>query len=254
MEIISQIVKSRKIIKEVLKNEYDTDNLPIYSIEEVDKLFDLESTNDNPYKHLGKASNGNACNLILNHKFVKNHKLHIIYYNFQKNGKTKTMKSIVTNVMKLYDTDTNDTDDTDDTENIFKYTDNMIIILNEPIRDTIQVLCNELNMLLKEQKNDMIENDIGLDRRHFGNVFMFDIKTLQFNILDHEIVPEHIVYRNKVDIEKILEDCNCNIEQLPIILKNDPVSKLKMLVPGDICKIMRTSKTCGEYPYYRVCK
>ena len=37
MEIISQIVKSRKIIKEVLKNEYDTDNLPIYSIEEVDK-------------------------------------------------------------------------------------------------------------------------------------------------------------------------------------------------------------------------
>ena len=25
-------------------------------------------------------------------------------------------------------------------------------------------------------------------------------------------------------------------------------------VPGDICKIMRKSKTCGEYPYYRVCK
>ena len=242
MEIIGQIVKSRKILKEVLKDEYDTDDLPIYSIEEMDKLFDLESTKDNPYLSLGKSSNGNACNFILNHKILKNHKLHIIYYNFQKDGKTKTMKSIVTNIMKLYE------------ENIFDYTDNMIIILNEPIRDTIQVLCNDLNLLLKNNNDNIVDNDIGLEARHFGNVFMFDIKTLQYNILEHDIVPEHIVYRNLIDIKKILDDCNCTIDQLPIILRNDPVAKLKMLVPGDICKIMRKSKTCGEYPYYRVCK
>ena len=244
MEVIGQIVKSRKILKEVLKDEYDTDDLPIYSIEEVDKLFDLESTKENPYKNLGKSSNGNACNLILNHKILKNHKLHIIYYNFQKDGKTKTMKSIITNIMKLYE------------ENIFNYTDNMIIVLNEPIRETIQVLCNDLNLLLKNKlKNDnIIENDKDLEIRHYGNIFMFDIKTLQYNILEHNMVPEHIVYRNSTDIEKILDDCNCTIDQLPIILKNDPVAKLKMLVPGDICKIMRMSKTCGEYPYYRVCK
>ena len=242
MEIIGQIVKSRKILKEVLKDEYDTDNLPIYSIEEMDKLFDLESTKDNPYLSLGKSSNGNACNFILYHKILKNHKLHIIYYNFQKDGKTKTMKSIVTNIMKLYE------------ENIFDYTDNMIIILNEPIRDTIQVLCNDLNLLLKNNNDNIVDNDIGLESRQFGNVFMFDIKTLQYNILEHDIVPEHIVYRNLTDIKKILDDCNCTIDQLPIILRNDPVAKLKMLVPGDICKIMRKSKTCGEYPYYRVCK
>ena len=242
MEIIGQIVKSRKILKEVLKDEYDTDDLPIYSIEEMDKLFDLESTKDNPYLSLGKSSNGNACNFILNHKILKNHKLHIIYYNFQKDGKTKTMKSIVTNIMKLYE------------ENIFDYTDNMIIILNEPIRDTIQVLCNDLNLLLKNNNDNIVDNDIGLEARHFGNVFMFDIKTLQYNILEHDIVPEHIVYRNLTDIKKILDDCNCTFDQLPIILRNDPVAKLKMFVPGDICKIMRKSKTCGEYPYYRVCK
>ena len=242
MEVIGQIVKSRKILKEVLKNEYDTDNIPVYSIEEMDKLFDLESTKDNPYLSLGKSSNGNACNFILNHKILKNHKLHIIYYNFQKGGKTKTMKSIVTNIMKLYE------------EDIFDYTDNMIIILNEPIRDTIQVLCNDLNLLLKNNNDNIVDNDIGLETRHFGNVFMFDIKTLQFNILEHDIEPKHIVYRNSTDIKKILDDCNCTIDQLPIILRNDPVAKLKMLVPGDICKIMRKSKTCGEYPYYRVCK
>jgi DNA-directed RNA polymerase subunit H (RpoH/RPB5) len=132
----------------------------------------------------------------------------------------------------------------------------MIIVLNEPIRETIQVLCNDLNLLLKNKlKNDnIIENDKDLEIRHYGNIFMFDIKTLQYNILEHNMVPEHIVYRNSTDIEKILDDCNCTIDQLPIILKNDPVAKLKMLVPGDICKIMRMSKTCGEYPYYRVCK
>ena len=241
MEVISQIVKSRKILKEILKNDYNTDNLPIYSIDEMDKLFDLESTKDNPYKSLGKG-NGNACNFTLNHKTIDGYNLHVLYYNFQKDGKTKTMKSIITNIMKLYE------------EKVFNYTDNIIIILNETIKDTINVLCNELNILLKNSNDEIIENDIGLEIRHFGNVYMFDIKALQYNILEHDVVPEHIIYRDKEDIDKILDICNCSIDQLPIISKTDPVAKLKMCVPGDICKIMRTSKTCGKYPYYRVCK
>ena len=241
MEVISQIVKSRKILKEILKNDYNTDNLPIYSIDEMDKLFDLESTKDNPYKSLGKG-NGNACNFTLNHKTIDGYNLHVLYYNFQKDGKTKTMKSIITNIMKLYE------------EKVFNYTDNIIIILNETIKDTINVLCNELNILLKNSNDEIIDNEIGLELRHFGNVYMFDIKTLQYNILEHDSVPEHIIFRNTEDIDKILHICNCSIDQLPIISKTDPVAKLKMCVPGDICKIMRTSKTCGEYPYYRVCK
>ena len=44
MEIIKQIQKSRIILRECLGDEYDTDKLPIYSLEEIDKLFDLEST------------------------------------------------------------------------------------------------------------------------------------------------------------------------------------------------------------------
>ena len=241
MEVITQIVQSRKILKEVLKNDYNTDILPIYTIDEMDKLFDLESTKDNPYKSLGKG-NGNACNFTLNHKIIEGYHLHVLYYNFQKDGKTKTMKSIITNIMKLYE------------EKVFNYTDNIIIILNETIKDTINVLCNELNILLKNSNDEIIENDIGLEIRHFGNVYMFDIKALQYNILEHDVVPEHIIYRDKEDIDKILDICNCSIDQLPIISKTDPVAKLKMCVPGDICKIMRTSKTCGEYPYYRVCK
>ena len=83
---------------------------------------------------------------------------------------------------------------------------------------------------------------------------MFYIAQLQFNILDHELVPKHEIIRNKKDIDNILENCNCSIDQLPIISKNDPVAKLKMCVNGDICKITRKSKSAGEYPYYRVCR
>ena len=35
MDIIKQIAKSRQILKEVLSEEYDTDTLPIYSVDEI---------------------------------------------------------------------------------------------------------------------------------------------------------------------------------------------------------------------------
>ena len=56
------------------------------------------------------------------------------------------------------------------------------------------------------------------------------------------------------EIQGILEKCNCNLNQLPIILKNDIMSKMLRLSSGDICKITRSSDKCGEYPFYRVCK
>ena len=96
MDIIKQIVKSRNILKEILSEEYDTSNLPTYSIDEMDKLFSLESTKDNPYNILGQ---GNACNFTLNHKDLINHKLHILYYNFQKEGKTKVTKTIIDKIL-----------------------------------------------------------------------------------------------------------------------------------------------------------
>ena len=238
MEVIEQIKKSRIILKDCLKEEYDTDSLPIYSIDEIDKLFDLESTKENPYYALGK---GNACNFTLDHKFIKNHKLHVLYYNFQRESKTKVTKSIIDRIMPLY------------TDDVFQTTDNVLLILNEPIKETIISLNNELNLRLK-QNPDKIENDIGYENKHFRNIFMFYIAQLQFNILNHELVPKHEIIRNQKDIDNILENCNCSIDQLPIISKNDPVAKLKMCVNGDICKITRMSKSAGEFPYYRVCR
>ena len=242
MEIVEQIVKSRKNLKDILSEEYDTSNLPIYDIEEMDKLYELESTKDNPFKFNGNGK-GSACNFTLNHNKIKNHKLHIIYYNFQKQGNTKMMKTTIINrIDELYKND------------IFQSTDNIILIINESIKDTIKIINEELNLHLKEINNDKIKNDLGYTQRHFGNVFIFNIKTLQYNILNHQIVPKHTIIRDDKDIQKILEISNCNLDQLPVISKNDPVSKLKLGTNGDIFKIIRKSKTCGEDIYYRVCR
>jgi len=241
MDIIKQIAKSRQILKEVLSEEYDTDTLPLYSIDEIDKLFSIESSK-NPFSILshGGQGKGNACNFSVNHRIIKDHKLHVLYYNFQKDGKTKVTKTIIDKIKTLYK------------DNIIQPTDNIILIINENIKETIQNLNNNLNLLLKEDFD--IKDNIQLQKKHFRNVFMFNIKTLQFNILKHKFVPKHEVVRDNDSIQQILKNCNCTIDQLPIISKKDPVSKIKMCIPGDICKITRHSKTSGDYIYYRVCR
>ena len=100
----------------------------------------------------------------------------------------------------------------------------------------------------------MKENDFPLKNSHFRNVHLFDVNNLTNNILKHRLVPESIAVRKTEDINEILENCNCSMNQLPIILKNDMISKLIRLAPGDICKITRESNKCGNYPFYRLCK
>ena len=68
-----------------MSEEYDTDTLPIYSIDEIDKLFSIESSK-NPFNILshGGQGQGNACNFSVKHRILDNHVLHVLYYNFQR--------------------------------------------------------------------------------------------------------------------------------------------------------------------------
>ena len=74
------------------------------------------------------------------------------------------------------------------------------------------------------------------------------------NLLKHRLVPKHTAIRSKKEIQRILDKCNCNQSQLPIILKNDIIAKLTRMVPGDVCEIKRINDKCGENNFYRVCK
>lgn len=73
----------------------------------------------------------------------------------------------------------------------------------------------------------------------------------EFNILNHELVPEHIIL-SKEEEKEILDKFKIKPENLPKILINDPVVKAIGAKDGDVLKIIRKSKTAGESIYYRV--
>ena len=74
-----------------------------------------------------------------------------------------------------------------------------------------------------------------------------------FNILDHVLVPPHRILSNNevVEVKKrynITEDT-----QFPDISRFDPVAQIIGIRPGQVCEIIRPSKTAITGLYYRIC-
>ena len=86
------------------------------------------------------------------------------------------------------------------------------------------------------------------------NIELFWVGHLLINITKHTFVPKHELVA-KSDLDTIMTKFSLSsFNQLPILLKSDPVSKYYGFESGDICKITRISQTAGETEYYRVCK
>ncbi len=73
----------------------------------------------------------------------------------------------------------------------------------------------------------------------------------EYNILKHELVPEHVVLKDE-ERKQLLDKLKIRPEQLPKILVNEPVVKAIHAKEGDIIKIIRKSRTAGEAVYYRI--
>jgi len=249
MEIITEVTKSRNVIKEILSEDYDTKSVPDYTEEEIDKLYRIDIKKSNPFSILGY---GISCNMSIKHKTIPDHYIHVLYYNFPEIGKSssKVTKTFIDKIMSLY------------INEAVKYTDNIIVIINETISETINNMINTLNIQLHNKFNldetelgkKLKEKNINLQSKHFRFVTLFNVKNLQFNALNHVLVDKHIIIRNTDEINKILKKCNSTIDQLPVISQDDAIGKLKLIRRGDLCKIERTSKSTGQYDYYRVCK
>jgi DNA-directed RNA polymerase subunit H (RpoH/RPB5)/ubiquitin len=84
-------------------------------------------------------------------------------------------------------------------------------------------------------------------------IIVINIKRLQFNILNHSIVPKHRAMSDSevkevMDKHKILK-----LSEFPDINRFDPVAMAIGLRPGKVCEITRPSKTAIEGMYYRIC-
>ena len=114
---------------------------------------------------------------------------------------------------------------------------------------------DDLIIISKDKVND---SQTKLMRTLFikDNIFftIFNLKQLQFNILEHTLVPPHTIL-NKKEVDEIKIKFNINNDkQFPEISRFDRVAMAIGLRPGQVCKILRPSKTAIETKYYRLCK
>ena len=111
-----------------------------------------------------------------------------------------------------------------------------------------------LFIIIKEDMNDTLISEL----KHIWEkdgifIVIQNIKRLQFNILEHTLVPNHRVMKNS-EVSIIMKKYNISdITQFPDISRFDPVAQVIGLRPGQVCEITRDSKTAIESNYYRAC-
>jgi DNA-directed RNA polymerase subunit H (RpoH/RPB5) len=126
----------------------------------------------------------------------------------------------------------------------------------ERIYNVEQLLSKEdmLVIVMKTMPNDTLikhQKQIWEEKGIF--IVIHGIPKLQFNLLDHEFVPQHIKLTED-EGKQIMNKYNImDKSQMPDISRFDPVALAIGLRPGEICKIERTSKTSIQSNYYRIC-
>jgi len=119
-----------------------------------------------------------------------------------------------------------------------------------------EVLTKADNLLIVT-KDDPIDTVISYQKHIWEQDKIFAtivcMNRLQFNILEHELVPSHKIL-TLAETEEVKKRYNImNDSQFPEISRFDPVAVAIGIRPGQVCKIMRPSKTAVWSPYFRIC-
>jgi len=122
------------------------------------------------------------------------------------------------------------------------------------VTDEVLSKADTLFIIIKDDVNDTIINEMKHIWEKDGIFIVIEnIKRLQFNILNHTLVPPHSVMRGD-EVAEVMKKYNLtNITEFPDISRFDPVAKAIGIRPGQVCHIIRPSKTAIKADYYRVC-
>jgi DNA-directed RNA polymerase subunit H (RpoH/RPB5) len=213
--LISQIYKSRNVILSLMKRQrYDTSGYEGFSINEVNTM-----------------KNNNQLDMILERQPLKknkvagavaepNDKVYVRYY------LAKTLRP--NNLQEMID-------DLFNVEEILTKRDTLYIIVKDEVNETL------MNTIKHIWESDRIF------------IVLQPLKRLQFNILDHVLVPPHrVLTADEASLVKNRYNI-INDNQFPEISRFDPVAQAIGIRPGEICEITRPSKTAISAPYYRIC-
>jgi len=120
-------------------------------------------------------------------------------------------------------------------DNVLTKNDTLVIIIDDEPNDTIITRLKYL-----------FDND-GIF------VVIHNIKRLQFNILNHTLIPK-ISILEELELENLKKKYSLkNLSQLPEISRFDPLALAIMMRPNDVAMIIRDSVTALNNAYYRVC-
>ena len=132
--------------------------------------------------------------------------------------------------------------------NIYEYIDDLFNL------DEILTKKDDLIIIIKDEPNDSLTKILSNIWEQDGIfITVFNIKRLQFNILKHKLVPPHTVLSSEQEMEvkkryNIIEN-----NQVPGISRFSPVAQAIGLRPGEMCKIIRPSRTAITTDFYRIC-
>jgi DNA-directed RNA polymerase subunit H (RpoH/RPB5) len=152
---------------------------------------------------------------------AENKKVYIKYYLTSKQLRPETLNDMIEDLFQI--------------EEVLTKSDTLVIIVNDEPNDTI---VNRVKFLYDKE---------GIF------VVIHNIRRLQFNILNHVLVP-NIEILKETEIEDLKIKFNLkHTMQLPEISRFDPQALAIAMRPGQICKLTRKSATSLFYNYYRVC-
>jgi DNA-directed RNA polymerase subunit H (RpoH/RPB5) len=111
-----------------------------------------------------------------------------------------------------------------------------------------------LVIIIDGEPNETIISKVNYLYDHDGIfVVIHNISRLQFNILEHSLVPP-IKILSEGETAIILKTYNLkDTTQLPEISRFDAQALAISMRPGQVCEIERKSVTVMKYNYYRVC-
>ena len=212
--LISSIYKSRQVILDLMKKQgYNISEYEGFSVNEVNTM----KTNNQLDMMLEKKPSDTEAEAEV---LTKNRKIYIRYY-LAKALRPNNLQEMI--------------DDLFHVEEILTKDDTLLIVVKEEINETL------INAVKHIWESDKIF------------IVLQPLKRLQFNILEHVLVPPHrvLTVEETISIKKrynIIDDV-----QFPDISRFDPVAQAIGIRPGEVCEIIRASKTAISAPYYRIC-
>lgn len=132
--------------------------------------------------------------------------------------------------------------------NIFEYIEDLFTL------EEVLTKKDDIIVIMKDEPNETIRKTLtDIWEKEGIFIIVINIKRLQYNILNHQLVPEHIVLTAE-EASEVKRKYNIHDDsQIPDISRFSPVSQVIGLRPGELCRIYRPSKTAIKAEFYRIC-